>query len=413
MAKPGFYEFFAGGGMARAGLGPNWRCLFANDFDAKKAESYRENWGGEELFVGDVRGIDAAQLPGRADLVWASFPCQDLSLAGAGAGLKGERSGTFWPFWELMTRLRRDGRAPRMIVLENVCGALTSHEGKDFTSICNALAQENYRFGALVIDAALFVPQSRPRLFVIAVGEDAPTPPSLILTQPRAPFHTRALRTAYDRLPKAIRASWVWWALPAPPLCNGALADVIEDQPHDVAWHSDKETQTLLAMMSDANLAKIAEAQRAERKMVGTLYRRTRYHVGEKIQRAEARFDGLAGCLRTPAGGSSRQFVLVIEGGAVRSRLMSARETARLMGLSDEYVLPKNYNEAYHLTGDGVVVLAVAHLSSHILEPITFASCPESVEKSNGNYALQKKPRTQQADLRIRRSTKNKRSSAF
>ena len=107
--RPAFYEFFAGGGMARAGLGDGWRCLFANDFDRKKAESYRANWGGEALHVGDVRALSTAQLPGRADLVWASFPCQDLSLAGAGAGLKGERSGTFWPFWDLMKALRARG----------------------------------------------------------------------------------------------------------------------------------------------------------------------------------------------------------------------------------------------------------------------------------------------------------------
>ena len=84
MAKHTFYEFFCGGGMARAGLGPDWQCLFANDFDPKKAAAYRANWGGEELWCGDVAEVRADALPGHADLVWASFPCQDLSLAGNG-----------------------------------------------------------------------------------------------------------------------------------------------------------------------------------------------------------------------------------------------------------------------------------------------------------------------------------------
>jgi DNA (cytosine-5)-methyltransferase 1 len=111
--------------------------------------------------------------------------------------------------------------------------------------------------------------------------------------------------------------------------------------------------------------------------MVGTLYRRTRYGAdGEKIQRAEARFDDLSGCLRTPAGGSSRQIVLVVEKGRLRSRLISARETARLMGLPDNYFLPGNYNEAYHLTGDGVVVPAVRHLAERLLEPALEATPP-------------------------------------
>ncbi|MCX7899229.1 MAG: DNA cytosine methyltransferase [Methylocystis sp.] len=386
MGKPAFYEFFAGGGMARAGLGAGWLCLFANDFDAKKAESYRANWGGDELVVGDVRKITTSQLPGHADLVWASFPCQDLSLAGHGAGLNGERSGTFWPFWDLMKALRKEKRAPKLIALENVCGALTSHGGKDFTSICEALAKEKYKFGALVIDAALFVPQSRPRLFIIAAREDIAIPASIIrhceersdeaVQGPRviasdAPFFTRALMSAHERLPKALRESWLWWNLPPPPPPrNVTLARIIEDAPRDVEWHSREETQALIGMMSDLNLAKIEQAKRAGVKMIGTLYRRTRYQAGKKIQRAEARFDDVAGCLRTPAGGSSRQFVVVVDKSNVRSRLMSARETARLMGLPDDYLLPDKYNDAYHLAGDGVVTSVVRHVTAHMLEPL-------------------------------------------
>jgi DNA (cytosine-5)-methyltransferase 1 len=87
-------------------------------------------------------------------------------------------------------------------------------------------------------------------------------------------------------------------------------------------------------------------------------------------QSSAIRFDGLAGCLRTPAGGSSRQIIVVVDGKSVRSRLLSARETARLMGLPDAYKLPPNYNEAYHLTGDGVVVPLVRHLTRHLFEPL-------------------------------------------
>ena len=157
-----FYEFFAGAGMARAGLGSNWRCLLANDIDQKKARSYRLNWGSSDFLCRDVATLTTADLPGRADLAWASFPCQDLSLAGGGAGLRGERSGSFWPFWGLMTKLSQEGRAPQVIVLENVCGTLTSHDGKDFEAICRSLLDGGYRFGALIVDAVRFVPQSRP-----------------------------------------------------------------------------------------------------------------------------------------------------------------------------------------------------------------------------------------------------------
>jgi DNA (cytosine-5)-methyltransferase 1 len=154
-----FYEFFAGGGMARAGLGPSWTCLFANDIDPKKAGAYARNWGEKELETADVGKLSTVDLPGRANLAWASFPCQDLSLAGMGAGLKGARSGTFWSFWDLIKGLAREGRQPELVVVENVAGTLSSRGGRDFSVLSEALAGERYRFGVLVIDAVHFVPQ--------------------------------------------------------------------------------------------------------------------------------------------------------------------------------------------------------------------------------------------------------------
>ncbi len=366
-----FYEFFAGGGMARAGLGPRWNCLFANDFDYKKSRVYEKNWGTGVLKTGDVRELATRDLPGHANAVWASFPCQDLSLAGGGAGLKGDRSGTFWPFWNLMQALMREGRSPEIIVLENVCGTLTSHGGKDFATICGAFRQEGYRCGAVVIDAALFVPQSRPRLFIIGVRGDIEVPADLEVESASALWHTRGLATAYKSLPAAAKKNWIWWGFPEPPPRNSCFADLIDDKPTGVDWHTREETRHLLGMMSDVNRAKVEKAKRAGRRMVGAIYKRTRLDEhGLKIQRAEIRFDDVAGCLRTPAGGSSRQLIMVVNGKTVRSRLISSRETARLMGLPDEYELPENYNEAYHLTGDGVVVPVVRHLASNVMELI-------------------------------------------
>ena len=94
---------------------------------------------------------------------------------GAGAGLRGDRSGTFWPFWKLIKALGDEDRAPRLVVLENVCGALSSHDGKDFAAISSALSNNGYRFGAVVINAVHFLPQSRPRLFIIGVRKSSPS----------------------------------------------------------------------------------------------------------------------------------------------------------------------------------------------------------------------------------------------
>lgn len=366
--RPGYYEFFAGGGMARAGLGDGWRCLFANDFDPKKAASYAQNWGAEGLHVGDVGLVEAAQLPGVADLAWASFPCQDLSLAGAGAGLKGARSGTFWPFWRLIESLQAEGRKPRTIVLENVCGLLTSHGGADFAALCEAVGDAGYWLGALVVDARHFVPQSRPRLFVVAVDEDMDVPGQTISPYAIDRWHPERLRMAQAALPERLRQRWLWFAPPVPSASNVRLADLIDGAP-DLRWHDRDETAKLLAMMSPVNRAKIDMVAANQARAVGAVYKRTRIEAGKKVQRAEVRFD-LAGCLRTPGGGSSRQIILIIQDGKLRSRLISARETARLMGLPDEYQLPARYNDAYHLTGDGVAVPVVRHISEWIIEPI-------------------------------------------
>src|SRR5579862_8196387 len=167
-----FYEFFAGGGMARLGLGERWECLFANDFDAMKAAAYRANFGEHDLRHGDVWDLQPHDLPGRADLAWASSPCQDLSLAGARAGLSGGRSSAFFGFWWLMEACHGQDRAPRTVVIENVSGLFTSHGGRDFEAVCAALAGAGYRFGALEIDAADYLPQSRVRCGIVATLED-------------------------------------------------------------------------------------------------------------------------------------------------------------------------------------------------------------------------------------------------
>lgn len=365
-----FFEFFAGGGMVRAGLGSGWSCRFANDFDAKKGHAYCANWGDAEMVVDDIRNLSPDDMDGTPDLAWGSFPCQDLSLAGGGAGLNGDRSGTFYPFISIMKELQDLDRAPSIIALENVVGTLTSHMGKDFQAICDALDGLGYRYGALVADASLFVPQSRPRLFVIAVKSGVTLPDGVTSDGPEQPWHTAALRRAMTNLSDEQQDRWIWWSMPAPSERGTDFCDLIEDKPKSVDWHSASETTAPLSMMSAVNLAKVETAKAAKKKMVGAIYKRTRREHGIKVQRAEIRFDDIAGCLRTPAGGSSRQLIMTVHGNKIRSRLISTRETARLMGLPDTYKLPEKYNQAYHLTGDGVAVPVVRHIAENILEPI-------------------------------------------
>ena len=360
--RPTAYEFFAGGGLAGLGLAQaGIETVFANDMDAMKAAAFRANHPGTPFRQDDVWALAPSDLPGRPDLCWASSPCQDLSLAGARGGLQAGRSGAFWGFWRLVQGLDAEGRAPRVVVLENVAGLLTSGQGRDFAAVCAAMAKAGYRVGALEMDAVHWLPQSRPRLFVVALRGSAPETPG-----PCAPFHTPRLVAAVDRLPTATRAAWAWWSLPAPPRRNLDLESLLE--PADaVAWLED--SASVLALASPLHRARLEAALASGRRCVGAAYRRVRVEAGRKVQRLEIRFDGLAGCLRTPAGGSSRQYVVVCDQGRVRLRRLTGREAARLMGLEDDYRLPGSESAALKLTGDAVAVPAVRALAEGLLLP--------------------------------------------
>lgn len=363
------YEFFAGGGLARLGLEGDFTCVFANDIDPAKARAYRSAFGVGDMREGDIWTLSAAELPGRAALAWASFPCQDLSLAGARRGLAAPRSGAFWGFHRLIDKLCTEDRAPDVLALENVTGLLSSHGGADFAALVHALDDLGYRVGALEIDAALFTPQSRPRLFVIA----ARTPPAhLIATGPSEPFHSPTLRTVVARLPDGLRKRFVWWRLEAPPQRNTRLSDLLDDDA--VAWDSAEKTQKLLTQMSPLQRARVDAMRETGQREVGAVFRRIRLERGVRVQRAEARFDGLAGCLRTPAGGSSRQILLFVDGPQVRSRLLSPREAARLMGAPAHYPIPETQTAALHLFGDAVCVPVVRWLSQNLLAPLAGAA---------------------------------------
>ena len=367
-----FFEFFAGGGMARLGLGERWNSTFANDISSKKAASYLRNFpeSRSRFRVGDVADLAIRDLPGHPDLVWASFPCQDLSLAGNGAGLAGKRSGAFWPFWSAVCGLKREGRGPTAVVVENVPGILTSHGGTDFQSLVRVISDAGFLVGALTMDAIHFLPQSRPRVFLVAVSQDSRLPQGLHMPIAAGMAHSsiwrsEALRAACHAFPAEQRQKWIWWRVPEPAQRRTELEDLLEPD-RAVPWSSAAATSKLLAMMSPLNRDKVRDAQGINARITGCVYKRTR----DGQQRAEVRFDGVSGCIRTPGGGSSRQTILQVHGGMVRSRLLSAREAARLMGLPDAYTLPENYNDAYHLAGDGLAVPVVSWLERHLLAPL-------------------------------------------
>ena len=228
-----FAEFFSGIGLVREAIEPlGWQCVFANDISPAKADMYAARFGREHLLVEDINGVTLADLPFDLELLTASFPCIDLSLAGNRAGLAGAHSGTIWSFLELAEKLQRERSAPRALLLENVTGFITSHAGRDLSEVCARMAQLGYSIDLVVVDACWFTPQSRPRLFVLAVRNDAvasPMPPT---------GHVTRLRTAAVRRFQARNRElpFIELPLPEPPLkATLSLVSILEDMPADDA----------------------------------------------------------------------------------------------------------------------------------------------------------------------------------
>ena len=370
MPLPTYAEFFAGGGMVRAGLGDSWRCVLANDIDPAKCEAYRANWGSDHLIEGDVAQLDPRSLQRSIDLYWASSPCQDFSLAGKGAGLAGGRSGIFSDWMKIFEVARVSGFAPKLVAFENVTGLVSRNKGRDFSEVLCAFIRQGYRIGAVEINAEHFLPQSRPRVFVIAAHNDLTIADHLIRPEPSLPFHSKGIQTFLKSAAPDIKQSWIWWNLALPGKRTTRLADLLDFSPQN-DWMTESQMARLLSLMSEVNVRKLKLVQSQRGTHIGTVYKRGRPDSNGIVrQRAEVRFDGVAGCLRTPAGGSSRQTLLIVGDGQIKGRLLSAREAVRLMGLDDSYQLSNSYNKSYKLAGDGVAVPVVRHLSRFLLQPL-------------------------------------------
>ncbi len=375
MAERSTAEFFCGIGLMRYALErQGWGIRFANDIDAKKRDMYATHFDDADAHyhLGDIHALAAADVP-PVSLATAAFPCNDLSLAGARRGLEGAHSSAFWGF----ARLLRDlgDRRPPLVMIENVSGLMTSHNGRDLRAVLEALNDLDYDVDALLINARRFTPQSRPRLFVIAAQRALPDAeagaPALTLseladcpqTAPDADVRPAALRRFI-----VANADLRWRLRRLPPLPDGRprLAKIVEKlPPDDPLWWEPDRAAYLLSQMSPAHAATMREMMRRRTRAWGTIFRRVR--AGQT--RAELRTDGLAGCLRTPRGGSGRQILLEAGGGKARVRLMTPRECARLMG-ADDYQIEARPNQALFGFGDAVCVPVIEWIARRYLNPL-------------------------------------------
>ena len=344
-------DFFAGSGLVSVALSDFFKTVWANDISPKKAQVFSANIDSSVLEVKSIEDVQGSLLP-TVTLSWGSFPCQDLSLAGDMNGLYASRSGLFWQWLRVMDEMKSK---PPIVVAENVLGLVSAENGRYYRMVHEELARRGYNVGAIMLDALHWVPQSRKRIFVVAVSKEIPIQGFLA----KGPIwcHPKPIVDVASKVKK-----WHWWLLPEPAARSVQLDDIIEfDAPCDAI----NTTRSKLDLIPESK-RKWIERTFQDRDVVFTGYRRTRNHK----QVLEIRTDGVAGCLRTPCGGSSRQIILICQAGRIKTRLLTVREAARLMGAPDSFVIPGTYNDGYMAMGDGVAVPVARFLAEKLLSPI-------------------------------------------
>jgi DNA (cytosine-5)-methyltransferase 1 len=354
-------EFFAGIGLMRAGLEKNgWKTVIANDIDPVKRKLYLNHFtnSSDHFILDDIHNLSAKSIP-NIDLATASFPCTDLSLAGRRAGLDGAHSSAFWGFVDI---LRIIENRPNFVLLENVAGFLTSHNGEDFKNALFALNNLGYAVDAFIINAAHFVPQSRVRLFIVGKQKEQ----EQIKIRHYLPDEQLRPSKLRDFIFDHPEINWdINYNLPDLPILESRLINIVEDIGKGSSiWWSKQRVDYLLNQTFDRHLKKINELKDLKTYSYLTAFRRVRN--GKSM--AEVRFDGIAGCLRTPKGGSARQILLKVGKGEVNIRLLTPRECARLMGI-DDFKLSGTLNESLFGFGDAVCVPVISWIAENYLNP--------------------------------------------
>lgn len=158
-------SLFAGmGGMCAAAVQAGCEIVYANEFDKFACRTYRHNFEKHFLEEGDVWDVDLSNVPDH-DLLMAGFPCQAFSVAGRRDGFNDERGQLFFRILDFI-----DEKRPDMILLENVQNLLTHDKGRTFKRIRKEITTErDYWMDYEILNSKDYVPQNRPRIFMVCV----------------------------------------------------------------------------------------------------------------------------------------------------------------------------------------------------------------------------------------------------
>ncbi len=358
LRQPRVAEFFVGIGLVGRALElEGCKVIFANDVDPVKHRLFASNFDASVFTLGDIRQLHGHDVPD-IEIATASFPCTDLSLAGNRAGLNGSHSGTFWEFTRVLDEM--GSRRPSVVMLENVVGFFSSDGGRDLRAAIEELNALGYCCDLVMADAKWFVPQSRPRVFIVGSQVRLPTRDG----DSGAP----RLRPHWFEEFASRNPDLLLHEFPAnPPRQNEVrISSVVERLTNDdTRWWDEERTRAFVESLSPLQTARVDELRDRADLEWRTAYRRTR----NRKPVWEVRKDVIAGCLRTARGGSSKQAVVEVGNGELRIRWMTAREYARLQGVPDFCIDSVTESQALFGFGDAVCVPVVRWIAREYLLP--------------------------------------------
>lgn len=307
LSKYTFIDLFAGIGGFRIALESfGAKCVYSSEWDRFAQETYKKNFG--DTPTGDITKIDERTIPDH-DILCAGFPCQAFSISGKQKGFEDTRGTLFFD----VARIAKE-KKPKVVFMENVKNFATHDGGRTLEVVRETMTSIGYSFYYKVLNAVDYgVPQKRERIYMVCFRNDIPS---------------------------------CNFEFPQPFKLRKHVADILEE-------NSTIPKQMYVERPDTIWNGKTDETYGSSSIRLGIV---NKGGQGERIYSTK----GIAITLSAYGGGAFAKTGGYLVNG--RTRRLTPRECARLMGYPDSFALAENNNQAYKQLGNSVVVDVLQYL---------------------------------------------------
>lgn len=302
-------DLFAGVGGIRLGFEKaGFSTVFANDFEAKCADTYNQNFDTAKLVVEDITKIHTKDIPD-CDFVLGGFPCQAFSIAGYRKGF-GDDKGRGNLFFDI-ARILED-KQPTGFLLENVKNLKGHDGGNTFRVIEQTLEELGYHIKSKVLNSMEYgnVPQNRERIYIVG-------------------FKDKARTEAFE--------------FPEPIPLTKTIKDILEKDVDEKYYYNGKP---------------LYEKLKNDVKEEGQVYQWRRKYVRQNKK-------GVSPTLTANMGMGGHNVPIIFDGKGIRK--LTPRECFRIQGFPDDYKLPNIADSAlYKQAGNSVSTPVLERIASQM-----------------------------------------------